>query len=268
MINDFRTWLREFKSLSEATARTYSDCLGMVQKRLGNTSLDEAGRDQLVGAIGKLGSPYTKNVAKHSLKKFLEWRGRSDLLAGMKFDRIVWEPKQPPTPEQLDRVLARADVVERALILTLYSTGMRISELVGNPSSGWKPVLVQDVDFERAEIKRPVTGKGGRKGNVIFMLRTQETLKALKTYLGERRSRAIFSFSRYIAWRLIREAGKRARVNLHPHLLRHATATSMDLKGFPIGVIQATLRHARLDTTGRYFGHRREDLRKARERYG
>jgi site-specific recombinase XerD len=54
------------------------------------------------------------------------------------------------------------------------------------------------------------------------------------------------------AARLVRRAGERAGVKLHPHMLRHAAATSLLMQGVPTRVVQIWLRHTSLAMIERY----------------
>lgn len=60
------------------------------------------------------------------------------------------------------------------------------------------------------------------------------------------------ALSRWSAWDIIQQAGDQLGMRVHPHMLRHTTATTMLERGVHIRVIQRMLRHRKLDTTMQY----------------
>lgn len=75
------------------------------------------------------------------------------------------------------------------------------------------------------------------------------------------RSRKGGRLSTVQAWRLVREAAPRARIAapVSPHWLRHAHASHALDRGAPIHLVQSTLGHASVATTGRYLHARPGD---------
>jgi integrase/recombinase XerC len=148
------------------------------------------------------------------------------------------------------------DIRDSAILEFFYSTGVRVSELVG---LHWA-----DVDFQ-LEIVR-VVGKGSKERIVPFGKVAKE---ALQDYASEQRKRwnfpckgeaAVFlnnrgerittrSVARIVEKRL-RQAG--ITVKMGPHGLRHTFATHLLNSGADLRVIQEMLGHASLSTTQRY----------------
>ena len=157
---------------------------------------------------------------------------------------------------------------DRAIILMLYSTGTRISELV--------KLNVHDIDIEERTAK--VRGKGNKERFVLFNISTRE---AILEYLGIRDSyfqerekdydkEALFlsRLGKRISPRNVQAAFAKfskvanVRFNVTPHKLRHTFATHMLDLGADIVTIKDLLGHASLNTTQIYTEVSREHLRK------
>ncbi len=155
-----------------------------------------------------------------------------------------------------------------AFLEILYSTGMRLSELVG--------LNMQDIDLDHRRVK--VRGKGSRERIIPFGSVAE---KALRIYLNERPTlignksqqddvRALFltDSGRRIYPRLIQRKVKTylSRVSeisrKSPHVLRHSFATHLLDRGAGIRVIKELLGHADLSATQIYTGTSVEHLRK------
>ncbi|GAB0107259.1 site-specific tyrosine recombinase XerD [Nocardia sp. JMUB6875] len=190
-------------------------------------------------------------------------------------DADVAHPVKPPTParrlpkalpyDQISRLLdaAGGDVADgprglrdRALLELLYSTGARISEMVG--------LDVDDIDTaERAVVLR---GKGGKQRMVPI---GRPALAALDNYLVRGRpalsargkgNSALFlnhrggRLSRQSAWQVLQSAAERAGIaaQVSPHTLRHSFATHLLDGGADVRVVQELLGHASVTTTQIY----------------
>ncbi len=162
--------------------------------------------------------------------------------------------------------LARRD---RAVLETLYGTGVRVSELVG--------LSLGDVDLAAASLR--VLGKGAKE-RVAPLGRL--ALAALEEWLapagrGEleperwasrRDSEAVFlnqrgtRLSRQGVYQLVRQHGERAGINslVTPHVLRHSFATHLLDNGADIRVVQELLGHAKVTTTQIYTSVSRQRL--------
>jgi integrase/recombinase XerC len=140
---------------------------------------------------------------------------------------------------------------DRAILETLYSCGIRVSELTG--------MNVGDINLDDATIK--VLGKGGKERIVPI---GRQALQALDSYLAARnrppREAALLVNSR--GGRLTRRSVGRIvdRYILHiasmkkisPHTLRHTFATHLLEGGADLRAIQELLGHASLSTTQKY----------------
>lgn len=138
---------------------------------------------------------------------------------------------------------------DRALLETLYATGVRVAELAA--------LDVEDLDLREGGVR--VLGKGGKERMVPL---GGKAITALRGYLGEREEGGgpvfqnarggrltVRSIHRIVQARA-RAAGLAARVT--PHTLRHTFATHLLDAGADLRLIQELLGHARLTTTQRY----------------
>ncbi|WP_425604876.1 site-specific tyrosine recombinase XerD [Actinomycetospora termitidis] len=147
-------------------------------------------------------------------------------------------------------------VRDRALLELLYSTGARISEVVG--------LDVDDVDAEQRTVV--LSGKGGKQRLVPI---GRPALAALEAYrvrsrpgfaMRGRGTPALFlnargaRLSRQSAWNVLRETAEFAGITaeISPHTLRHSFATHLLDGGADLRVVQELLGHASVTTTQIY----------------
>jgi integrase/recombinase XerC len=142
---------------------------------------------------------------------------------------------------------------DRAILETLYSTGMRVGELVG--------LNTENVDFIGGVIK--VRGKGKKERLVPV---GESALKAIRQYLEKKviphgeSSRVVFlnKRGRRINQRTIRRIVEKYikvfsnKTGISPHTLRHSFATHLLDRGADLRSVQELLGHANLSTTQIY----------------
>ena len=176
-------------------------------------------------------------------------------------------PKRLPKALSVDRVLALLDAAggpadvagprqlrDRALLELLYSTGARISEVVG--------LDVDDLDTDNRSVV--LAGKGGKQRLVPV---GRPALAAVQAYLVRgrpaliaRSQPALFlnarggRLSRQSAWQVLQTAAERAGIStdVSPHTLRHSFATHLLDGGADVRVVQELLGHASVTTTQVY----------------
>lgn len=137
-----------------------------------------------------------------------------------------------------------------AIIDLLYSTGIRVGELVN--------LNIADIDFEERECV--VFGKGDKERRVYFDAKTKIHLRR---YLESRDdpNPALFVTLNAPYNRLkisgveirLRQLGKKLNIDrIHPHKFRRTMATRAIDKGMPIEQVQKILGHSQIDTTMQY----------------
>lgn len=145
---------------------------------------------------------------------------------------------------------------DRALLLFLYATGMRISEALAATRA--------DIEGEWVRVRH---GKGAKERMVPI---APQALAAIEAY------GAATPFSKPYIWMNVR-GGRLSRISAYkitqkylgvsPHVLRHSYATSLILGGADLRVVQELLGHASLLTTQIYTHIQRQDLRETVLRY-
>ena len=151
--------------------------------------------------------------------------------------------------------LRAIEMRDKAMLYTLYATGMRISELIS--------LNMHNVDLTRGSVQ--VIGKGGKERLIPL---TSDAINMIKKYLTEAREKLskgkdhnnVFvsthgkQISRHSFWHRIKAYLKKVEVNkeVHPHTLRHAFATHMLNNGADLRSVQLLLGHSDLATTQIY----------------
>jgi integrase/recombinase XerC len=169
------------------------------------------------------------------------------------------------TEEQVIKLLQVAggnherDLRDQAILETFYSTGMRISELVG--------LNLDDVDFISGVAK--VRGKG-KKERLLPI--GEYALKAIRTYMDKRKKKSTALFlnkngnrlttrgTRNVVGKYIRLASLTSGVSAHS--LRHSFATHLLNRGADLRSVQELLGHANLSTTQIYTHLTTEKLKR------
>lgn len=147
---------------------------------------------------------------------------------------------------------------DRALLELAYSTGARISEVVG--------LDVDDLDLDPRTTSARLLGKGSKERIVPVGSFAREAVEAYLVRArpvlasGGRGNAAVFlntrgaRLSRQTAWAVLRQAARRAGIgdDVSPHTLRHSFATHMLAGGADVRVVQELLGHASVTTTQIY----------------
>ena len=205
-----------------------------------------------------------------SLRSFFRYLQREGLV-GLNPAEAIRTPKQP---KHLPRVLTKDDAAalmefpadqaggalrDRALLETLYSTGARVSELVG----------INLEDLRVSEGLAHLRGKG-RKERIVPI--GDVALRAIQAYLNQqplmvsrdrkttkrvpspvfRNSRGGRLTTRSVARIVARYSNRLAGGPVSPHTLRHSFATHLLDEGADLRSIQEMLGHASLSTTQKY----------------
>jgi site-specific recombinase XerD len=170
----------------------------------------------------------------------------------------------PKTRRKLPKILSREEVArlvdassglfERTLLMVLYGTGMRRSEVAR--------LKIADIDSQRMVI-HVVDGKGHKDRDLPLSPALLETLRAYwrwlkpRTYLFPSRMHRDHEqpITDKIVWRACTEAAKRAGIRkpASPHLIRHSWATHLLEAGTDLRTIQLLLGHEDLEVTARYL---------------
>jgi integrase/recombinase XerD len=163
---------------------------------------------------------------------------------------------------ELHRILTLEPIPRnRAMLMLLYASGIRVSELC---ALAWR-----DLQPNGASGQITVFGKGNVTRSVQLPQSVWQLLIALRSNAAglsdpvfRSRKGTNRGFLQPVAvLRVVRTAAKRAGIELpvSPHWFRHAHASHALDRGAPIHLVQATLGHASVTTTGRYLHARPQD---------
>jgi site-specific recombinase XerD len=216
-------------------------------------------------------SAKTQNYHLIALRAFLKYLVKQDVecLAPEKIDLKKVEDRIIDfiTREEMERLFKAVDLGkktgmrDRAMLETLYSTGLRVSELVS--------LDISQVDLERMEFS--IRGKGG-KARIVFL--SERCVKWIKLYLTDRQDNwepLFISFGRsrddeelglgekrritpYTVQAMVRKAARMAGLGkkVTPHVIRHSFATELLHNGADIRAVQDMLGHSSITTTQIY----------------
>jgi integrase/recombinase XerD len=219
--------------------------------------------------------PRTTSRLVSSLKRFFQFAVRE----GLRADDPARDLESPRLPRSLPRSLSEAEVEallaapdaatalglrDRAMLETLYASGLRVSELVD--------LKIVQVSLDMGVVR--VLGKGAKErltplGEEAIEWIVRYPREARPELLGGRNSDALFvtargaPMTRQAFWALVKRHGAKAgiRSSLSPHTLRHAFATHLVNHGADLRVVQLLLGHADISTTQIYTHVARERLK-------
>ena len=261
-------WLED--GLSKNTISSYRTDLLQLCTFLKKDPAQAAEADLFAFMSSRKGRASSAARMVSTLKRFYQYCLRERRIAvdpTLKLDPPKRAPRFPKTLSEADveALLAAPDTAtdiglrDRAMLETLYATGLRVSELVS--------LKVFEVDLN-ANVVRTM-GKGSKQRLVPL---GEEAADWIQKYLKERKktvSNTLFitargsGMTRQAFWQLIGRYGRRAipGKKLSPHVLRHAFATHLINHGADLRVVQMLLGHADISTTQIYTHVARERLK-------
>ncbi|QOK25894.1 tyrosine-type recombinase/integrase [Cytobacillus oceanisediminis] len=157
----------------------------------------------------------------------------------------------------------RNDPRDRAIVETLYATGVRVSELL--------QIKLEDIKWETRQIWIR-KGKGNKERFVLF---THECAERLKTYLHHRQYNSPYLFannrgghlSRVFVEKRFQEYTKKLGFKVVPHTMRHTFAAHLAEKNMPQSYIQELLGHVNINSTRIYTRLMEHARKKQYDRY-
>jgi integrase/recombinase XerD len=238
-----------------------------------------ASREQLQAYLAKCvqrgARPRSTARLLSSLRRFYQYLLREEKItddptAQLESPKLGRPLPKSLTEEQVEKLLQAPDTEtalglrDRAMLETLYATGLRVSELVG--------LTLQQANLQAGVVK--VIGKGDKERLVPL---GEEAIEWLQRYLNEARAKllqgqtsdALFPTARGAAmtrqafWHNLKRYTRVAGIATHlsPHTLRHAFATHLLNHGADLRVVQMLLGHVDLSTTQIYTQVARERLK-------
>ncbi len=210
-----------------------------------------------------------------TLKRFYRYLLRENLIAvdptlNLDSPKLPRSLPKTLTEDDVERLLDNADtntplgLRDRAMLETLYATGLRVSELVG--------LKLTAVNVNDGVLR--VTGKGNKDRLVPL---GEESVQWLRRYLADSRPLLLnrqlcdevfvttrgAGMTRQAFWYLIKRHALAAGITrpLSPHTLRHAFATHLLNHGADLRVVQMLLGHSDISTTQIYTHVARERMK-------
>ena len=214
-------------------------------------------REYLTGyqKINNCGKSTVDNI-RRNISSFFSWLEEEDHILKSPMRRMhkiktKTKVKETISDEDIERLRDHCEVTrDIAIIDLLYSTGIRVGELVN--------LDIKDINFEERECI--VYGKGEKERRVYFDAKAK---LHLQNYISSRKDNnpALFVTLDAPYERLkisgveirLRELGRKLNLTrIHPHKFRRTMATRAIDKGMPIEQVQKLLGHSQIDTTMHY----------------
>lgn len=252
------------RTLPAKTASTYKTALGQWAiwmssngKRVANRSSAQEWIDYLVtsGTV----KPNTIRTYAGGIQSFVKWRdGRAMSLTYPSL--VIGEVKSHPV-EQVMRMVAEGNPLERAIAGLLFDTGCRLSEVL--------KLETKDVDWERGLIT--VTRKGGRTEQVAV---SEQGMELLKDWFKQRQGNPEGVFLPYVPGKNYATKSQMVRAWLEtlahrvgiedftPHHLRHSRARHLLDNEVPLNDVSEILGHTNPVITATIYGRSKAERRK------
>ncbi|MCL4512226.1 MAG: site-specific tyrosine recombinase XerD [Bacteroidetes bacterium] len=282
------------KGLSDNSLASYHNDLNRYAEYIesrGATGLNEAARSDVrnyfksLFDMGLKQSSIARNFSSvKNLHKFLVFRKIAEVDPTSNLDRPKPSKKLPVvlSKEEVDRLIRTPDINselgirDRAIIETLYATGVRVSELVN----------LKKRDLIESENVIRVFGKGSKERIVLIGDIALEWIErydtSVRSSLGRKsapvkQSGGDFLFlnfrggklSRISVWRMLQKYARGANIKkqIHPHTLRHTFATHLLEGGADIRAVQEMLGHSDIGTTQIYLHLDRSYLKEVLDKF-
>lgn len=280
----FKAWLQLEKSLAENSVEAYlrdidklTDYLQATQKTVTPQELKLADLEKFVQWVGELGMTVSSQSRIISgLRNFYAYCYMEQIVT-VNPTALLETPKQkrilPDTLsfDEIESIIAQIDLSKpeggrnKAILETLYSCGLRVSELVNLRIS----CLYLDIGFVR------VIGKGDKERLVPI---GSDAIKYINIYRNDIRvhisikpgqedflflNRRGSKLSRVMIFIMLKDLAKKAGIvkSISPHTFRHSFATHLVEGGADLRAVQEMLGHESITTTEIYTHLDREYLR-------
>lgn len=273
-IDDFLLYIASEKGLSQNTLEAYRrDTLFFADylKEQGINNFQQITQESIIGYLSqKKNSGYASaSIARIlvAIKVLFRFLRREDYISDNVTKHLdspkIWQLiPEYLTLEEIEKLLAQPDrstkkgIRDCAILETLYSCGLRVSELCS--------LSIRDVDDNYVRVK----GKGSKERLVPIGNRALESIDKYLAYPRAKEAEALFltkadqRMDRTGVWKLVKFYALEAGItkNISPHTLRHSFATHLLDQGADLRIIQEMLGHASIQSTDRYTHVSRQHL--------
>lgn len=288
-LNDFQHYLKIERGLSQNTVHSYRLDVQKLMRYLQTHSITADPVDIKVELIQEF---------LYELAKNANARTQSRVISGLRsfFDYLVFDNYRKSNPlEQIeapkigrklpdtisvleiDKIVAAIDLSKplgernRAIIETLYSCGLRVSELTH--------LKISDLFFEEGFLK--VTGKGDKQRFVPIGVNTQKFINIYRQHwrsligIDTEHKDTLFlnqrgkQLTRAMIFTIVKKLAKKAGIqkSISPHTFRHSFATHLLENGADLRAIQMMLGHESITTTEIYMHLDKSHLKKVMTKF-
>lgn len=216
-------------------------------------------------------SKVTVDNIRRNISSFFSWLEEEDYILKSPMRRIhKIKTKQAVKEIISDEIIERLRdnckcLRDLAMIDLLYSTGIRVGELVG--------LNISDINFEERECV--VYGKGDKERRVYFDAKAKLHLQNyIESRVDNNPTLFVTLDAPYDRIKIsgveirIRELGRKLDIEkIHPHKFRRTMATRAIDKGMPIEQVQKILGHSQIDTTMKYAIVNQNNVKTSHRRY-
>jgi len=288
-LRDYQLYLKIERGLSANSVESYSRD---IQKLIG--FLVE--NDIQISAIAITDDTVQQFI--YQISKEVNARSQSRIISGLRsfFDYLIFEKYRTDNPtslletpkigrklpdtlslKEIDLLISQIDLStpegerNRAMLETLYSCGLRVTELI--------TLLISDLFFDEGFIK--VTGKGDKQRFVPINIETQKYIniyiKEIRTHIKVKKgsedtlflNRRGKQLTRNMVFIIIKELAIKAEIDkkVSPHTFRHSFATHLLENGADLRSIQQMMGHESITTTEIYMHLDKSFLKGVIEKY-
>ena len=274
-LKDYQHYLKIERGLSLNSIKSYSYDVEKLMKFLEKNDL----KTSPLKIDANITKAFVYDVAKH-----MNERSQARLISGLKsfFNYLVFEDYRETNPvdliesprigrklpdtlslDDIDNLIAHIDLSKpegernRAMIETLYSCGLRVSELI--------TLNISDLFFEEGFIK--VTGKGNKQRFVPIAEHTQNYISIYRTEIRNHQdikkghedtlflNRRGCGLTRAMIFTIVKNLSEKCglKKTISPHTFRHSFATHLLENGADLRAIQQMLGHESITTTEIYM---------------
>jgi integrase/recombinase XerD len=275
------------RGLSQNTLQGYRQDLLKLAAHLSGCgkTLPDAGREDILGLLAREvrsgASPRSVSRYLSGYRQFYRWLVREGRV-GEDPTALIDSPKlgrslpRALTEAEVEALLQAPDsgsalgIRDRAMLETMYATGLRVSELTG--------LETRSLNLSQGVVR--VVGKGGKERLVPL---GETALEWVRRYLDHARgdlmkgatSGFVFvtarrtGMTRQAFWHMVKRHAAAAGITkkLSPHSLRHSFATHLLNHGADLRVVQLLLGHSDLSTTQIYTHVAREGLKRLHQQH-